>query len=209
MAREKCITLFNKNHITIKKYENRKWQHGNVYKTVYTGGQMYIPKGNGEYITVKKISKLAPFYYETKEYKAPKDVITNGVTESVKVICYIDGGNNIEYEIMYYIKYGDTSVSHETRPWDCVAGDGIFEEHFITDLQKVLEDIFEGVNINYISFSDSEYSSSRTKEGSIVRIDIMKSLFGDKDGFKHQTNESKILSHGFDLKTSFRKPKQE
>ena len=36
----------------------------------------------------------------------------------------------------------------------------------------------------------------------------MKELFDDKDGYKKQTNESKILSHGFDLKESFRKRKE-
>ena len=36
----------------------------------------------------------------------------------------------------------------------------------------------------------------------------MNDLFADKDGYKQQTNESKILAHGFDLKESFRKRKE-
>ena len=34
--------------------------------------------------------------------------------------------------------------------------------------------------------------------------EIFTDLFGYPEGPKYQTNEEKILSHGFDLKTSFR-----
>jgi hypothetical protein len=38
-----------------------------------------------------------------------------------------------------------------------------------------------------------------------VKKEIFTDLFGYPDGPKYQTNEEKILAHGFDLKTSFRK----
>ena len=37
---------------------------------------------------------------------------------------------------------------------------------------------------------------------------VFKELFGNVNGPRFQTNEEKILAHGFDLKTSFRKDKE-
>ena len=216
MAREKEKILFNKNHITIKLYENRQYIHGNTSKSVITGGEAtrrntYWP--DYEKIKVKKISKLAPFYYEVEEYvKKSNNRNTNVYSSgSEQMITYISAGPNSEYEIKYYIAYGDTKISHETRPWDIYPGDAIFEEHFITDLEKVLKEIFLSVNIDSIDFHSDDYLKIRyqiKENGANVRIKIMKDLFDDKDGYKKQTNESKILSHGFDLKESFRKRKE-
>ena len=215
MAKEKEKILFNKNHITIKLYENRQYIHGNTSQKVITGGSTIKNDywTTHEKVKVKKVSKLAPFYYEVEEYK-PKDGINSNVhsSGSEQSVTYIAVGNHTEYEIKYYTSYGDTSISHETRPWDIYPGDSVFEEHFITDLEKVLKEIFLNVNIDSIEFnSRTNWLDSSTKigdNGSEIRIKIMKDLFDDKDGYKKQTNESKILSHGFDLKESFRKRKE-
>lgn len=217
MAREKEKIFFNKNHITIKFYENRQYIHGNTSQKVITGGSSIKDDywSTHEKVKVKKVSKLAPFYYEVEEY-----VLKSGINDNVhssgseQQIIYIAVGNHAEYEIKYYTSYGDTSISHETRPWDIYPGDAIFEEHFITDLEKVLKEIFLNVNIDSIEFNgrtNNWWDSNNKKgtEGSIIRIEIMKDLFDDKDGYKKQTNESKILSHGFDLKESFRKRKED
>ena len=210
MAREKEKTLFNKNHITIKLYENRQYIHGNTSKTIVTGGEAVTRDTYGddyEKVKVKKISKLAPFYYEVEKY-VKKTKNTNIYSSgSEQKVTYISAGHNSEYEIKYYVAYGDTEISHETRPWDVYPGDSIFEEHFITDLEKVLKEIFLSVNIDSIDFNTDDYFQIK-KHGANVRIQIMKDLFDDKDGYKKQTNESKILSHGFDLKESFRKRKE-
>lgn len=217
MAREKEKILFNKNHITIKFYENRQYIHGNTSQKVITGGSTIKNDywSTHEKVKVKKVSKLAPFYYEVEEYK-PKPGINSNVhsSGSEQRIVYIAAGDHAEYEIKYYTSYGDTSISHETRPWDVYPGDAIFEEHFITDIEKVLKEIFLNVNIDSIEFNgrtknwwDTSHKVGDT--GSKVRIEIMKDLFDDKDGYKKQTNESKILSHGFDLKESFRKRKED
>lgn len=217
MAREKEKILFNKNHITIKFYENRQYIHGNTSQKVITGGSTI----KNDYWTthkkvkVKKVSKLAPFYYEVEEY-VKKEGLNDNVhsSGSEQQVIYIAVGNHAEYEIKYYTSYGDTSISHETRPWDIYPGDAIFEEHFITDLEKVLKEIFLNVNIDSIEFNGRTqhwYDTSQkvADEGSKIRIQIMTDLFDNKDGYKKQTNESKILSHGFDLKESFRKRKED
>ena len=216
MAREKEKILFNKNHITIKFYENRQYIHGNTSKDVITGGSTVKNDywSTHEMTKVKKISKLAPFYYEVEKC-IPKQKINYNVysSGSKQCIIYICAGPNAEYEIKYYTAYGDTSISHETRPWDIYPGDAIFEEHFITDLEKVLKEIFLNVNIDSITFNGNsgnwwDTSKKSGEQGSNIRVKIMKDLFDDKDGYKKQTNESKILSHGFDLKESFRKRKE-
>lgn len=218
MAREKEKILFNKNHITIKLYENRQYIHGNISNSIVTGGaavtrNSYWP--DYEKVKVKKISKLAPFYYEVEEYvKKSNNRNTNVYSSgSEQMVTYISVGSNSEYEIKYYVAYGDTKISHETRPWDIYPGDSIFEEHFISDLEKTLKEIFLNVNIDSIDFNgctNNWWDTSRKigEPGANVRIKIMKDLFDDKDGYKKQTNESKILSHGFDLKESFRKRKE-
>ena len=38
-----------------------------------------------------------------------------------------------------------------------------------------------------------------------LRNKVFTDIFGSPKGIRYQTNEEKILSHGFDLKTSFRK----
>lgn len=220
MAREKEKILFNKNHITIKLYENRQYIHGNISNKVITGGSAVSRNSyrnsywdDYEKVKIKKISKLAPFYYEVEKYikksnKRNTDVYSSG---SEQMVTYISAGPNAEYEIKYYVAYGDTKISHETRPWDIYPGDSIFEEHFITDLEKILKEIFLNVNIDSINFNTDDYLKihNQIKEnGANIRISIMKDLFDDKDGYKKQTNENKILSHGFDLKESFRKRKE-
>lgn len=219
MAREKTITLFNKNHITVKKYENRDFLHGNTSNTVNLGGAADACKSYGRTIReskkpieVKKISKLAPFYYTVTEYPKSNKSQDNAVRSSTKRIVYICAGDHAEYEIIYYTGYNNVSISHEMRPWDIVEGDSIFEEHFITDLFDLIKNIFTDVNIDSMQFNGSKGwwdNTTRYDNGSTIRITVLKELFGDKDGYKQQTNESKILSHGFDLKTSFRKPKQD
>ena len=214
MGREKEKILFNKNHITVKLYENRQYIHGNTSKNVITGGDTVRRNTDCcEKVKVKKISKLAPFYYEVEEYvKKPDNRNTNVYSSgSEQMITYISAGPNSEYEIKYYIAYGDTKISHETRPWDIYPGDSVFEEHFIIGLEKTLKEIFLNVNIDSINFDTNDYLKihNQIKENGVnVRIKLMKDLFDDKGGYKKQTNESKILSHGFNLKESFRKRKE-
>ena len=93
MAREKEKILFNKNHITIKFYENRQYIHGNTSQKVITGGSTIKNDywSTHEKVKVKKVSKLAPFYYEVEEYK-PKPGINFNVhsSGSEQKIVYID-----------------------------------------------------------------------------------------------------------------------
>ena len=77
-------------------------------------------------------------------------------------------------------------------------------EHFIDDLFNIVNElvrIIKEANIckrlDDISFKDWN------SEQFIQQLYI--DLFGNIKGPVYQTNDEKILSHGFDLKTSFRK----
>ena len=132
------------------------------------------------------------FYYKTK----PNDIIkrTNkGLRKTWNVYC---GSENEMYEISYYTQYNDTNISHETRPWDLI-GNGL-SDHFINDLEKIMKGIRDIVDANKF----------QKREADTFKIDAFVELFGSKDGVKTQTNDGKILSHGFDLKYSFRKDKE-
>ena len=151
--------------------------------------------GRGGY-RVKCISPLGFYYY--KDRNNSKDEVTykeHGIRKR-HIINFVGGF----YEISYMTSFNNTSIGHETRPWDLV-GNGI-ADHFIKDLEKVMNDIvaFLHDNIGLDGYTKKNVDKFKSE----VFID----LFGDKDGMKAQTNEGKILSHGFDLKMSFRKRKE-
>lgn len=203
--------LFNKNHISIKQFDKDPNANFQNSLHIHNTGDGRVKKPNEyETVKVKKISKIAPFYYETEERHLKKSLDNAIRKETVKKFIRLYS-KHYGYEISYFTGFGDTKVGIETRPWDICPGDGAFEEHFIKDLEKVIKDIFLDVDINNIVYDiyySDIYRYNNTKyNGQNLKVEIMNDLFADKDGYKQQTNEGKILSHGFDLKESFRKRK--
>jgi hypothetical protein len=86
-------------------------------------------------------------------------------------------------------------LGYETRPWEIVPGDKSFSDHFIEDLKREVDRIFEMAEENKIEIGDRKRK-------------VYRDLFGFPEGPKHMTDQEKILSHGFDLKESFRKRKE-
>lgn len=78
------------------------------------------------------------------------------------------------------------------RPWDILPGYTGMPDNMIDALVKEAN--------NFIDICEPY-----NKE---IRKEIMTDLFGYPDGPKIQPNNIKILAHGFDLKTSFRKDKE-
>ncbi len=87
------------------------------------------------------------------------------------------------------------------RPWDILPGYKGMPDNMINILIKeanrFIDLIFEYKNTFELSLTPEQYRKS-----------IMIDLFGYEDGPKIQPNNIKILSHGFDLKESFRKRKE-
>lgn len=196
---EKKRTLFSQCDILIQKVQDHLYRFNGITHTsisfergikdikddrvvcrVGKGGRMF-----------KCISPLGFYYYkdasETANYKKYED---NGIRE--KYMISFKGGY---YELSYISSFNGTQIGHETRPWD-LSGNGM-PDHFIKDLEKVINGI-----IDYMI--ENKYDNESVQE---FKTKVFIDLFGSVDGVKTQTNDNKILSHGFDLKTSFRKRK--
>lgn len=200
-------TLFNKGGIFIIKYISKNITNNDyIYSSevpITTGDLPPMMKdervigraGRGKHRGMLKcISPLGFYYYKSERsynYYGNSRYKEVGLRQHFNI--HLDG---CAYEISYLKKHNDTSIGHETRPWDLV-GNGM-PDHFINDLENILNQIIDDLHGN-------NYDEEKIKS---FKNNIFIDLFGDVDGIKIQTNDLKILSHGFDLKTSFRKEKE-
>ena len=169
--------------------------------------------------TITRTSKLGFYYYEIIEHKAePQKIINHDKYDAATYNKLVFKFDDKRYEMIYPIKCGDISINKETRPWDLLPGTNGIEDHFITDLYKeVIKffDICEDERIGY-QISPARYGYYKTDAvyakdmGWVndVRKEVLIDLFGDEKGPSVNYNDIKILSHGFDLKQSFRKRKE-
>lgn len=154
---------------------------------------------NYEYET--KTSPLG-FYYTVKHYICNNSFYTS--PERVKYAKYRTIGLQFErerYELEYPIQYKDGAINNEMRPWDLLPGYKGIPDHFINDLEKELYKFFNII-------SDNKKVLNNTPDVERLRKNVFKDIFGDERGPQITMNDIKILSHGFDLKESFRKRKE-
>ena len=195
--------------IEIEKEEKVEIEDDN--KIIYDGK---IGSLQREKDTVKEVRLKSPlgFYYTKRIYHSdgPKETYVGGNEHLVWIFFDKD---DIRYELSYYIMNSNTRIGKETRPWEIIDNE-VFEDNYIEALQAEVEKL---LNISKSKCS-GELDNSLCKEkpgyknndkyfigdlNDVKRL-IFTDLFGYPDGPKHQTNKEKILSHGFDLKTSFR-----
>ena len=207
--RDKTVKIFNKNHITLeKKILSKHFGVYNVYvfsdhrcsKNFYK--RRYIPK------ETKVIEKESPLgfvysYTETTGGYWESEYYGEGI-DTTYYKCNIYLGNKI-YSLVYPTKYNEQCINAEIRPWELL--DGCMSDHFVNDLLAELNKIIEEIKDNGIKEAEYELEYIKNKSISDWKCELYTSLFGYKDGPKYQTNDEKILSHGFDLVTSFRKQK--
>lgn len=216
-------TLFNKNHITLELFNYSSYSDKFIY---YSESEAGSSKNKGysywkdykkkpKFETVRLKSPLG-FYY-SKE--VPVDEVQNikqNDDSSVKVIWEFIFPDKT-YKLTYFRVFNGNSINIETTAF-YIADNKSVADHFIDDLYKHLMDIFnemkerpnhtdvnssyfkEKHHINYHSYTNQYYNSTDIKPKNI----IFRNLFGNESGYKQQTNDEKILSHGFDLKSSFR-----
>ena len=207
--RNKTVKLFNKNHITLERTilggKPSNYYKVYVFSTSYKDRNYYksryVPK------KTKIVEKESPlgFVYSYKETTGgywEKDYGENIDTTYYKCNIYL--GNKI-YSLTYPTKYNEQYVNADIRPWELL--DGCMSDHFVNDLLVELNKIIEDIKENGIK--EVKYESEYINNKSIYdwKCELYISLFGHKDGPRYQTNDEKILSHGFDLVTSFRKQK--
>lgn len=231
--KEKATILYSRNGIKIEKVEfidmtklsNQKDLGILVKTTIYLSLKKknshveIIPAKKAWTETIKRESKLGFYYYQIVEHKAEPQKIINhdrydGATYKKLVFKFDDK----RYEMIYPIKCGDISINRETRPWDLLPGTTGIEDHFISDLyREVIKffDICEDEKIKYEisakSYGFYHYDAVYSKDMSWVddmRKEVLRDLFGNENGPSVNYNNIKILSHGFDLKQSFRKRKE-
>lgn len=214
-------TVFSKSHILIQKFKLK------VKANVLIGINKTTKVIDNNSDPEKKVRIKSPlgFFYEKTICSQTKAMIT----KSREFYFFI---RRTEYLLSYPVQYSETgmevkSVSQEERPWNIIPDDKSLKDNEISWL-------FQKLNLLFIEL-EKEKSEIITQEtylgndNNIVGIGIpailpkdvinfqsvsearsfvMKDLFGYSKGPLQQTNNQKILSHGFDLKSSFRKDKE-
>lgn len=214
MAREKITHLFNRNHIEIIRIEHPELTNmtpkypkdEHISSSTYKYNHTLYPE-KIKYETVKKVSKLGFYYTSQVRIKKKSELYNGGISRRVITFPY---GNEVYYQLKYVTSCGENKIGGEDglRPWDIYPGDKDFPDSMLNALLKEVELFF--INAKEAKVKEFHYAlnSTPTQIDSLKRS-VYKDLFGNEKGPRFQTNEEKIFAHGFDLKTSFRKSKEE
>lgn len=234
-AREKKITIYSRNGIKIEridfldmtKRDNQENDGKFIINTVSTSlkkkgeSPKLIPAKKAWDETITKTSKLGFYYYLTIHHtEKPAKIIYDNSKTSATFKTYTFQCNNKRYELSYPISCYDVNINIETRPWDILPGYKGIDDHFITDLYKDVITFFNIAEDNKVrlkttkreySLRGSYFKDTFSTDMSWVeetKKSVMRDLFGNENGPSVNYNDIKILSHGFDLKESFRKRKE-
>lgn len=219
MAREKQTILYSRNGIRIVKTENFNNASNDYFRT-FTKQEVIVRSSdnpvnpnyrykynnrNTNYIIETKQSKLG-FYYTKKKFISYYNYIDNQHNDGISAYYrhYEIAFDNNKYELIYPVEldYKGTiqKINVEMRPWDILPGYKGIPDNMIDVLVKQVQ--------NFIDLLDEHKLILKNGDNKYYRQTIMIDLFGYEDGPKIQSNNIKILSHGFDLKESFRKRKE-
>ena len=202
MARKIKKTLFSKNHITVSQTKNVEHFDPCVRFDVSsnTDNNSWKPYKKTTYtVEVVKESPLG-FKYTSKETVHKKSQTqSKGETKFILKVNL----RKMEYELVYPLTYGDVKINVETRPWDIVEGDKSMPDHFIFALKKVVDDLLSIIKENKLAIVSFSYPHTMTYQELHDKLYV--DLFGNRKGIRFQTDDEKLLAHGFDKITSFRK----
>lgn len=211
-------TLFNKNHILFDVYDNNIYQQSYIilekqYNKSNKTDFSYNKKPKKQTIEIVRTKSPLGFYYDKIIYNTESASRSHDSrTTCMKIWTFYIGSKT--YKLSYYIEYNGTHVNQEIRPWDICEGDKSMPDHYVNALLTELNNMFADITVlknkdildtsSYEVKSWNRFNTYNIKDNDKKR-EIFTDLFGYPEGPKYQTNEEKILSHGFDLKTSFRK----
>lgn len=223
MWKEKVTYLFNKNNITLEKIEKCKSLHmdeRSARRENAITGRNNARKEATKTI-IKKVTKESPLgFYYTKEVKETINVPTD--KNSVEKHWYIitaNMGNDVYYRLKFLIECGENKVypqEDSLRPWEVAEGDNMLNGTMLDALVKTLNEFFDMLSRYKIVFKYLQYKDTihewvwvpANDQIESVKDDVYSYMYGNKNGLRVMTDEQKIISHGFDLKTSFRKDKE-
>ena len=211
MPKEKKITYFSRNGVRITKTlyvdmtkESNKRDNGRAIVTMTT---QVIEKGNpGVKVKahdeiIRKASKLGFWYNKVTHHD--EQIVGKEPDKKAVILGISLLSDGTRYELEYPKSYDGERPGIEARPWDLLPGYQGMPGHFVGDLYKETVNFLDTVEDLTESFSGLHYSKWED-----VRKDVMRDLFGPTGKPETQPNDIKILSHGFDLKDSFRKRKE-
>lgn len=222
MWKEKVTYLFNKNNITIEKIEKCV----SIDMREKTARQECISVGEAKSYKktktiIKEVKKESPlgFYYTKKIQETIDETTGKEATDKTWFVITANVGSRTYYRLKFLVKSGDNSVlqnEDSLRPWEVAEGDNSLNNTMLDALVKSLNEFFDILSQHKVTVVDKRYNMEL---GSWEWIPIKKSLrdikndtysymYGNKNGLRVMTDEQKIISHGFDLKTSFRKDKE-
>ena len=221
------VITFNNSSYSTKKNDKGNFKFSQKTQRIDTWVNRAIYKSSSSIVvrpavnkrTVERLKSPLGFYY-TKVTEPQKEQ-TQFVSTTKKIWrFYVQ--NSVTYELIYYTEYNGVKVGFETHPWE-LADNKSVEDHLITalinDLETIIADTSSKERVdedrlnpkgrwntdNYYSHREGIETTRFVGDLTAVKKEIFTDLFGYPDGPKYQTNEEKILAHGFDLKTSFRK----
>lgn len=212
MAREKQTTLYSRNGIRILHLSNCEVysnvglnvheRHETIKHPTYSTVNYRNTDHRNQYANVKHVSKLG-FYYTKREYIGNKSNIVESKGEQADYKTYtLCAGKDhyiLEYPVRYHRNDDMQCINVDMRPWDLLPGYKGIPDNMINALLNEAR--------KFIDLLIQYKKTSGTHEENYPKR-IMIDLFGYEDGPKIQPNDIKILSHGFDLKQSFRKRKE-
>ena len=225
-------TLFNKNHIKVEDMEYTA--NTNIPTETYIEYNILTSKREGPNVKkylkkpkiyrirkkeyVKEISKLGFWYYRPcTKYDLEREVKASSITyEDIIHEIKIIGGKHT-YTITYLWQYNNVLASEDQRPWD-ISPEGSMADHFVTDLLKIMDSIFDYAAAKKLKLRTRKYTYIQDKgyqdyydysDLNDFKRKIYTELFGAPKGPIYQTDAEKIQSHGFDNKISFRKRKED
>ena len=223
MWKEKVTYLFNKNNITLEKIE----KHKSLNMDEKSARREYVITGRNNArkeeikTIIKNITKESPLgFYYTKKVKETINVSTDkNSTEKHWYIITANVGGGVYYRLKFLTKCGENEVyprEDSLRPWEIAEGDNMLSGSMLDALVKTLNEFFDTLSKYKIVFKYKHYNNiihdwvwaPADYQIKSVKNDVYSYMYGNKNGLRVMTDEQKILSHGFDLKTSFRKDKE-
>lgn len=228
MWKEKVTRLFFANNITIEKVEKSVSRNivpsGCAMKILSVTGSA-DSKDHFKTVT-REIIKESPLGFYYKQTKTEKiDVSTGKKPIARHWYEIVFNYNGTYYRLRFPIKVGENIVSQKEdglRPWEVSENDRALSDHMLKALQKQVSIYFDLMNQYNIKFVRKEINPDKrcwmedyyhwyetSEQIQQIKNEVYEYLYGNKNGLRVMTDEQKIIAHGFDLKTSFRKDKEE